>query len=117
MSLFTIELIIRNNDNIILSGNRNDRSRYNVLIQKFSLHENINNINNINSFCFYNPYNNCFYYAQLVDNRFIDNINNNHIHNYIWNELNGVTDRNFNSDIYGIPRQFFNYIIGLVYSF
>ena len=69
-------------------------------------------INNINSFCFYNPYNNCFYYAQLVDNRFIDNINNNHIHNYIWNELNGVTDRNFNSDIYGIPRQFFNYIIG-----
>ena len=115
MSLFTIELIIRNNDNIILCGNRYDRSRYNILIQKNLFNENFD-INNINSFCFYNPYNNYFYYAQIVDNRFIDNINNNHIHNYIWNELNGVTNRNFNSDVYGIPREFFNYIIGLIYS-
>jgi hypothetical protein len=113
MSLFTVELIIRNNDHIILSGNRNDRTRYNVLIQKFSLQD----IGNINTFCFYNPYNNYFYYVQLVNNNFIDNINNNYIHNYIWNELDQVTNRNFNSEIYGIPIQLFNYIIGLVYSF
>jgi hypothetical protein len=116
MSLFTIDLIIRNNDNIILCGNRNDRTRYNILIQKYSLN-NINNINNINNFCFYNPHNNSFYYAQFVDDRFVENINNNHIHNYIWNELNGTTERNFNSDIYGIPREFFNYIIGIIYLF
>lgn len=113
MSLFTVDLVIRNNDHIILSGNRNDRTRYNVLVQRL----NLNNINNLNSDCFYSQYDRHFYSVQLVNNNFIENINNNHIHNYIWNELNGITERNFRCEMYGIPIRLFDYIIGFVYSF
>jgi len=115
MNLFTIDLVAINNESTILRGTRNDRTRYSIFINRFN-NQNINHINNINTFSFYNPSNTTFYSAQLIENNLFDNMNNRIIHNYIWSDLHNINDRNFNHDLYGIPRDLFLYIKGLIIS-